>query len=101
MAGKIEEAGRREAGQLGLRLWVLDRLLSEEMDNGMKILELRVKRAGDDGSESLVIVKAAVDGQRYVAFHAASNASEAIRGAVDRITNADIKWKEDKPYGAA
>jgi hypothetical protein len=82
-----------------LRRW--DRHLETEMSDGLTITEIRIRAAREPGGEMLVTIKAQTsDGQRFVGFHGAFTLEEAMRGALERIDNATLKWREDRPYGA-
>jgi hypothetical protein len=78
----------------GLALVKLQQLFSREEWDEMRILEMRAKLKEDTG-DVLVIVKAEHEGRRFVGFHGAANAAEAIAGAVDRVEKNQMKWKFD------
>lgn len=96
--GQVEEA--EVARKLLRATWRLDRLMAEEMDDGLRITEIRLRAPREVGEDILATVKAVtVEGKRFVGFHGALSSAEAIRGAVERINNATLKWREDRPYG--
>lgn len=62
------------------------------------IREIRVKTPNETGSEYLVIVKATNQGQKLVAFHGADTFEDALAGALNKMEQRGLQWKEDKPY---
>lgn len=103
MVSRKEEAALRERAarkrqRLQLLLWALDDWMFKEDAMGMRILSIRVQTRGNSGGEKLVVVKAQHEGRAYVGFHSSETAEDAILGALDRVRNADLKWREDTPY---
>lgn len=81
-------------------LWRLEKLMDIEYDGELRVTEIRVRSAREAGEDILVTIKAQTyDGKKFIGFHAAQSLPEALRGAVERLNNATLKWKEDKPFG--
>lgn len=77
------------------RIWhPLESARLSEMD----ITEIRIRGPRDGQPEIMVIVKGVVDGVQVVGFHSADNASDAIKGALERVQNRQLKLREDKPF---
>jgi hypothetical protein len=62
------------------------------------ITEIRVRGPKNGSPEIMVIVKAEVDGTLFVGFHSADTYGDALKGALERIQNGQLKWREDKPF---
>lgn len=93
-----EARQRRNAQRLQLLLWQLDVWMQDEDPQGMWISHITLKSGRTRGGEHLVIVKAQFEGVPYVGFHSAEEAESALRGALDRLRNNTLKWKQDEPY---
>lgn len=63
---------------------------------GGNIVEIRIKRPKVPAGDVLAIVKAEVDGRRFVAFSAGFDAAEAVSGALERAKQDMLKWKPDE-----
>ena len=102
MTSALEEKAAQQLRRRGQRLQLLLMLLETWMNGedlqGMAIERITVRSGADRGGEVLVIVKARMEGQPWVGFHSAQSPEEAIRGALERIRNNDLKWREDTPY---
>lgn len=61
----------------------------------LDITEIRVKKPKADGEGVMIIVKATEEGQTFVGFHSADSAGEALKGALERVQNRTLKWRED------
>lgn len=94
----LRERAARKRQRLQLLLWALDDWMFKEDAMGMRIKAIRISTRGDSGGEKLVVVKASHEGRAYVGFHSAETAEDAIMGALERVRNADLKWREDRPY---
>lgn len=102
MSSKAEQRrtdrDRRNRERLQLLLWILEDWMLQEDTQGMTITEVRTRVGTGSGGLFLTIVKATFEGRPYVGFHSADTPEDAIRGALERIRNTDMKWREDKPY---
>lgn len=99
MTSQIEREAGKALAAIGLRLWLLDEMMSVDEGDDMAIRELRIKKNASGAEDYLVVVKGDLEGQRYVVFHAGTKPSEAIVGALNRIRSGEAKWKVDKPFG--
>jgi len=66
---------------------------------GNELVDIRLKAPSDEGGEWLVVIRASFEGTRYVGFHSSFRPEEAVRGAVNRVLNGQMKWREETPYG--
>lgn len=102
MSSKAEERASQRAARLRNRLqlllWMLEDWMIQEDSQGMVIDTITVRHGRDRGMEPLVVVKARFEGRAYVGFHSASDPEAAIVGALERIKNQQLKWREDTPY---
>jgi hypothetical protein len=60
-----------------------------------QITEIRIKRPRFEGDDTMVIVKALADGKKFVAFHTSDSAPGALAGAMARLEQKQLKWRED------
>jgi len=96
---RIDRLGETYARRCAVALVELDRLCSGHAAGMPEIVALKMKIGTTDQMRTLVIVSALdEEGGPMVAFHDGMSPSEALVGAVNRILNHDIKWKEDQ-YG--
>lgn len=99
----VEEARLYEqwVSRLGRALLKLNRVLTSEEDDDMKITEIKVLACNETRVEPMVVVKALVGGERFVGFSSGPTAAEALAGAIERIDNASLKFRPERPYVAA
>ena len=89
----------KRAERYGFSLMKLDRLMGDRRRAGqMRMTEIRVKKPRPGGAEYLVVVKGEVKGKRVVGFASALDPSDAIRLAIEKVDNATMKVRPDKPY---
>lgn len=86
----------RYVRRLGYLVMAMDAWVGVPSGDGSRITELRLRAARAPGEDCLVIVKMLSDGRRWVAFHGAENPSDALRGALERLKNDQLQWKQDK-----
>ena len=90
--------GYRE--RLGECVMLLDEYVQGARGQGEYLTEIRfMVRYGDEG-DILVVIKRESEGEKEIAFHSADTMAEAMSGALSRIGNGSLKWREDKPYEA-
>ena len=70
-------------------------LFREDLD-GVRFMGLSVRLGDNDRIETMVTVKVAIDGDRFVGFHSGPIASEAIAQALDKALDGAMEWREDK-----
>jgi hypothetical protein len=64
---------------------------------GFDVYELKLKRFESQDAKLLLVMKAYdVDGRPVVAFHAGNNVLDVLAGAMRRLRNGSLKWKEDQ-----
>lgn len=95
---QYEARAKRARERTQLLLWMLDSWMREEDMQGMVIDQIVIRNGRDRGDEPLVIVKARFEGRKYVGFHSATDVEAAVQGALERVRNQDMKWREDRPY---
>jgi hypothetical protein len=85
--------------RMGDAMAVLDRLCAKGAPGGVEMQGLKMRLGVTDSMPTLVIVMA-LDGEGapIVGFNEAMSPAEALIGAVNRIANGSMKWKEDQ-YG--
>jgi len=77
----------------------LDALCSGKRPSAPELRGLKVRLGVTDETETLVIVTAWDDaGAPIVGFSQGMTPSEALVGAINRVVNGSMKWKEDQ-YG--
>jgi hypothetical protein len=100
----IAKGGGFEA-EKAMRLWVLlERLYHQYVParlSEVDITEVRVKKPKEPNGQVMVVVKARDEDTAYVAFHSADSGADALKGALERIQNKQLKWREDHYKGAA
>lgn len=76
---------------------VLDRVCQGLPYDGVTVMTIKFKFAGDGMSESLAIVTGDDhEGRPVVAFHTAVSFGELFSGLVARLMNGTLKWKDDE-----
>jgi len=89
----------KRAQRYGFSLMKLDRLMGDgRRSKQMRMTEIRVKKPREGASEYLVVVKGTVDGKAVVGFASALDPSDAIRLAIEKVDNATMRVKPDRPY---
>lgn len=86
---------REEVLRLGYALLSTNRWLDGERAQGVYIMSLKVRMPTEDHPECLVIVSAFKEGLRLVGFNTSDSPAEAIKGAIQRIENGTMVWRED------
>lgn len=89
-----------EAIALGQAVRNLDRLLRRRHENGrLQVRKVNIRCGLTFQSETLVTIAGwDEDGMPAVAFHSADSVSGALRGALNRLLNGTLDWKEDAFY---
>lgn len=97
---RLETSADQQAARLGRRMWVMDKLMDSLVEPGLEITEIRV-RPNRETHDVLIVVKARSESQQWVGFHAAETASEALAGAIKKLVDNRMKFREDRPYTPA
>jgi hypothetical protein len=99
-----EESGPgsdRWAKRVARALMELDRMCDVDSGRQIELRALKMRLGETDHEETLVIVTAWDDaGAPIVCFSQGMTPSEALVGAINRIANGSVTWKEDQ-YGNA
>jgi hypothetical protein len=61
-----------------------------------QITEIRIRRRNPETGEVLVIVKARDEEMSYVGFHSEPETELALKGALERVRNGQMRWREDQ-----
>lgn len=91
---KLKRRGERS---MLLQTWLTENMLAHT-EKDFRLHELRIKLSDTGHSPLLVIVKCRIEGRPFVGFHGADTFEDAMSGAMERIMNNDMKWREDQPY---
>ncbi len=84
-------------GRYGRSLETLDRMSFHAYTGEVEIHSVRVRLGILDQLESLcVVIGTNADGLPVVGFNSALSPGEALMGALNRIENGQMKWKEDE-----
>jgi len=92
----IADRERREEKRWQHAGMVLGRAESSETAGGAAVHRVKVILPRVAHGETMVVISAIVDNVPVVGFHRAEGAREALAGALNRLHNGDIKWKEDE-----
>lgn len=91
-AGGVGPAAERA----GKALAQLDRMCSTYWPGEFQIGSIKVRLGETDNTETLVIVCGELsDGTPVVGFSSALVPSEALVGAINRVVNGSMKWRDD------
>lgn len=99
MKDKNEHAFEELAAKAAYALMIADRNATYGEKYEVVLTEVRVKFPTETQPEFLVVLKGHSDGGPVVAFHQGSSFFEVLPGALRRLQNKDLKWKEDRPWG--
>lgn len=91
-----QAAFEREMYQAGLNLKGAERVFDLCYDGGTVLASMRVRIPSEDEGEYLIVLKARQEGRAVVGFHAADTFAEAVMGALNRLRNKSIKWRDDE-----
>lgn len=75
---------------------VSDRLEMGTDAYGLFLTGIKLRYPRQAYGETLVVLTAVLDNTPVVAFHRAENAFDALSGALSRLHNDELKWKEDE-----
>ena len=91
-----ERAFGQLAERAGTVLITADRHLDTLLDKGVDVTAMRIKMPVEEGNDYFVIVQARVEGVASVGFHGSDTFAEAVVGALNRLYNGSISWREDE-----
>jgi len=89
-------AVQRQLLRMGDVLVRMEHTLEKAYENEVDVKRISVTMPDMERGDYMVYVSAYVDGKKMVAFHGGATFSEAIVGAIDRLANRSLKWREDK-----
>lgn len=89
-------AVQREMVRTAEKLYRMEELLDKLFEEDQEVLRIAVQCPDGDRDDYMVYVTGLVDGKRCVAFHGGATFREALIGAIDRMSNRSLKWREDK-----
>jgi hypothetical protein len=81
--------------KIGERMLGADTVFERSYTRGDVVLSMSLRVPELDGEDWLVTVRAYQEARRVVGFHAAPTFSEAVVGALNRLENGSMKWKDD------
>lgn len=87
---------REELARAGGQILMMNRWLDGERALGVRILSLKLRLPTEARPECVVVVSGYKDGTYLVGFHSADMPAEAIRGAVARVENGTMVWRNDQ-----
>lgn len=93
----LDQLARRRQ-RLQLLLMMLDEWMRGEDAQGMRVNEIRIRTGRDRGGEHLIVVKASFEGRQFVGFHSGNDVEEVLQGALERVKNNTMKWRDDVPF---
>jgi nickel-dependent lactate racemase len=73
-------------------------IFERQLDRDILVQFVNIKLATYEGGEHLVILKGVSGTTKVVAFHSAEDLLDALAGALARIENDTLKWREDTPW---
>jgi hypothetical protein len=91
--GVVDQAMRKV--NLLARSWDV---FERQLDRDILVQFINIKLATYEGGELLVILKGVAGTTKVVAFHSADDLFEALAGALSRVENDTLKWREDTPW---
>lgn len=89
---------REHVERLGASLLKTDRWLAGPRAQGVLVAGLRLRMPNEEHPECLVVCRGVKEGVFLIGFHSADTPSEALRGAVERIENGSMIWREELPF---
>jgi hypothetical protein len=95
-AGQILSMLQKDAVRL---VWLLRRTEGWFMGSpaeGTQLKSITVRPAAGGRGGCLVIARAKIEGRSVVGFHSGDTADAALKGALERIENTSMEWKDDK-----
>lgn len=90
------QAYQRMLVRQGETLIRFEKVWDDYEQEACELTQLRVIFPGIVGGEYRVVLKATMNGEKFVAFHNAPTLLEALVGLVNRLENRSLKFKEDQ-----
>ncbi len=95
-ARRAEHALDSAIKEAGITLYQAEARLASADADGLTVKGVTIRVPKDHGEDYLVTFRARVDGTDCVAFHGAMSFAEAVTGALRRLYNRSLKWREDE-----
>lgn len=93
------QAMQQVMSRIGVALTRFEVVRENADERGVYLLGLSARLPNLPGEEVLIVLRGQTDVGAVVAFHSASTFAEAISGAITRLDNGSLKWKEDTYAG--
>lgn len=85
-----------QATKVGNAVALLERLCDDlRKQERVDVRGFSVRLGVGTGDEHLLTLRAMIDGEQVVAFHAATTLPELLRGTYARMRNGKLKWRAD------
>ena len=95
---KLGAATDKLARRIGMNLLVLESRLSQFDEEGVAVVSFTVRLPTTEKPDVLIVLRGATDEGAVVGFHGAATVWEALNGALERVYNRSMKWKEDQGW---
>jgi hypothetical protein len=92
---KLSRAVDAMLERAGGSLLVFEKRMESLAEEGIVLTGFSVRLPSEDKPDVFVVIRAATDTAKLVGFHGAPTLIEAIPGALERLYNRSIKWRED------
>jgi hypothetical protein len=77
-----------------------EKWLRDKDPDELDLVSFNVRSPKEDTGDYLVIVRCWVQGRQMVGFHGGETFVEVVLGAIRRLKNDNLRWKEDQ-YGTS
>lgn len=86
----------RECHNFAVKMRGYEHLLEQLFERDVEVYSMSIRHPKEEYDEYLITVRAYVEGKPSVTFHAAPMFYEALEGILNRMRNANVKWKPDQ-----
>lgn len=87
--------------QIGYAVLRLQRENTDTRNSGVRVTDVRFKLDADNRTSVLVILKGVADDGEKVAFVGGPDLESAVIAVGKRLEGETLRWREDRPWGAA
>jgi len=95
---KLGAATGRLCRRVGENLLVFEARVAQLDEEGVGMVSFTVRMPTHDKPDVLVVLRGVTDAGSVVGFHGAATVWEALNGALERVYNRSMKWKEDQGW---
>lgn len=88
----LEDLARR----IGITLLNFERRIEQLDEEGVQLRRLSIRLPTEEKPDYLITIGAVGETSDIVAFHGGVSLAEALRGALERIYNRSLKWRDDE-----